>query len=101
VVRNGDALAYFLFKVAMEKVVRDAGIQMDGTACYRHVQILAYVYDIVVLGRTLPNMKAAFEVLDKAAEKMGLLIKIKIMCVVANHQRATALQKVTILEYAF
>lgn len=95
--RNGDALACFLFKVAMEKVVRDAGIQMDGTACYRPVQILAYVYDIVVVGKTLPTMKAAFEVLDKAAKKMGMLMKIKIMCVVANHQIASALQKVTIL----
>jgi hypothetical protein len=37
--------------------------------CYRPVQILAYVYDIVVVGRPLPTMKAAFEVLDKAAKK--------------------------------
>jgi len=81
--------------------MRDAGIQVDGTASYRPVEILAYVYDIVVVGRTLPTTKAAFEVLDKAAKKMGPLMKIKIMCVVANHQRAPALQKVTILEYAF
>jgi len=72
--RNGDALACFLFKAAMEKVVRDAGIQMDGTSCYRPVHILAYVYDIVVVGRTLTTMKAAFEVLDKAAKKVGLLM---------------------------
>jgi hypothetical protein len=55
-VKNGDALACFLFNVAMEKVVRDAGIQMDGTACYKPVQILAFVYDIVVVGRKLPTM---------------------------------------------
>jgi hypothetical protein len=51
-VKKDDALACFLFNVAMEKVVRDAVIQMDGTAYYKPVQILAYVYDIVVVGRT-------------------------------------------------
>jgi len=74
---------------------------MVGTTCYKPVQILAYVYNIVVVGRILPTMKASFEVLDKAAKKMGLLMKIRIMCMVANHQRAPALQKVTILECAF
>lgn len=89
-----------LFNVAMEKMVRDAGIQMAGTVCYKPVHILAYVYGIVV-SRTLPTMKTAFEVLDKAAKKMVLLMKIKIICMVANHQRVPALQKVTILEYDF
>jgi hypothetical protein len=36
-VTKGDALACFLFNVAMEKVVSDAIIQMDGTACYKPV----------------------------------------------------------------
>jgi len=99
-VRKGDALACFLCNIAMEKVVMDAGIQMVGTTCYKPVQILAYVYDIVV-GIILPTMKASFEVLDKTATKMGLLMKIRIMCMVANHQRAPALQKVTILKCAF
>jgi len=58
-VRKGDALACFLFNVAMVKVVRDGGIQMDGTECYRPVQILAYVYDIVIVGRTLPTIESS------------------------------------------
>jgi hypothetical protein len=90
-----------LFNVAVKKVVRDAGIQMAGTTCYKPVHILAYVYDVAAVGRTLPTMKTVFEVLDKACEKMVLIMKIKIMCMVANHQRAPALQKVTILEYDF
>jgi hypothetical protein len=34
------------------------------------------VYDIVVVGRTLPTKRAALEIMDKAAKNMGLLMQI-------------------------
>jgi hypothetical protein len=73
-VRKGDALACFFFNVAMEELVRDAEFHMIGAECYKPVQMVAYVGDIVVVDRTLPTMKAAFELLDKGAKKMGLTV---------------------------
>jgi hypothetical protein len=99
-VRKGDALACFLFNVAMEEVVTDTEIQMIGTVRYKPVQILAYVDAIVVVCRTLPTMKAAFELLDKAAKKMGLTVNGRKKMDSCQSSKSSCVQKVTILEYA-
>ena len=39
--RQGDSLACLLFNLALEKVVRDAGILTNGTTFYKSVQLLA------------------------------------------------------------
>jgi ABC-type transport system involved in cytochrome c biogenesis ATPase subunit len=47
-------------------------------------------------------MKEAFEVLYKAAKKMGLTVnEIRTRYMVAGRQRALALQKLSIQEYTF
>ena len=51
-VRQGDALACLLFIIALEKVIRDATVNIRGTIFYKSVQILAYADDIDITGRT-------------------------------------------------
>jgi hypothetical protein len=73
-IRQGDALACLLFNVALEKVVRDAALNIRGTIFYKSVQILAYADDIDIIGRTQSAMIEAFNSLEKAAKDMNLLI---------------------------
>jgi sorting nexin-29 len=40
-IRQGDALACLLFNIALEKVIRDAALNIRGTIFYKSVQILA------------------------------------------------------------
>jgi sorting nexin-29 len=59
-VRQGDALACLLFNIALEKVIRDAAVNMRGTTFYKSVQILAYADNIDIIGRTQSAMIEAF-----------------------------------------
>jgi sorting nexin-29 len=49
-IRQGDALACLLFNIALEKVIRDANINIRGNIFYKSVQILAYADDIDITG---------------------------------------------------
>jgi sorting nexin-29 len=71
-VRQGDALACLLFNTALEKVIRDSGINL--ITSFMSVQILSYADDIDIIGRTQKAMKEAFANLKKAARKMHLQI---------------------------
>ena len=73
-IRQGDALACLLFNVALEKVVRDAALNIRRTIFYKSVQILAYADDIDIIGRTQSAMIEAFNSLEKAARDMNLFI---------------------------
>jgi hypothetical protein len=73
-VRQGDALACLLFNIALEKVIRDAAVNIRGTIFYKSVQILAYADDIDIIGRTQSAMTEAFTSLEKAAKDMNLFI---------------------------
>jgi hypothetical protein len=86
-VRQGDSLACLLFNTALEKVVRDVGINRRGTILYKSVQILAFADDIDIIGRTQKSMREAFLNLERAAKKMNLQInqnKTKYMPVTKN-----------------
>jgi sorting nexin-29 len=82
-------LACLPFNIALEKVIRDAAINIRGTIFYKSIQILAYADDIDVIGRTESAMIEAFTSLEKAAKDMNLFInqeKIKYMTVTKkNH----------------
>lgn len=72
--RQGDALSCILFNVALEGVIRRAGIQTGGTIFNRSIQIIGYADDIDIVGR---NHKAIEEVLcnfDREAKRIGLQI---------------------------
>jgi sorting nexin-29 len=72
--RQGDALACLLFNVALQKVIRDAALNIRGTIFHKSVQILAYADDIDITGRTQSAMIEAFTGLEKAAKGMNLFI---------------------------
>ena len=67
-------MACLLFNLALEKVVRDAGIQTNGTVFYKSVQLLAYADDIDIIVRSQIAVKEAFLLLEKAARVMGLKV---------------------------
>jgi sorting nexin-29 len=67
-------LACLLFNIALEKVIRDAAINIRGTISYKSVQILAYAGDIDIIGRTQSALTEAFTSLEKAAKDMNLFI---------------------------
>ena len=73
-VRQGDALACLLFNIALEKVIRDSGIQTRGTIFFKTVQILAYADDIDLMARTTSGLSEALLNLEKSARNMGLAI---------------------------
>jgi sorting nexin-29 len=63
-----------LFNIALERVVRDAGINTTETIFYKSVQILTFADDIDIISRTQKSMKEAFLNLERAAKKMNLQI---------------------------
>jgi len=66
-----------LFNLALEKGVRNAGIQMSGTIFYKSVQLLAYADDTDIIVRSQTALKEAFLSLERAAGEMGLRINEK------------------------
>jgi hypothetical protein len=86
-VQQGAALACLMFNIALERVIRDAAVNIRGTIFYKSVQILAYAADIDIIGRTQAAMIEVFTSLDKAAKGMNLFInqeKTKYMPVTKN-----------------
>jgi sorting nexin-29 len=67
-------LACLLFNIALEKVIRDAAVNIRFTLFYKSVQTVAYADDIDITGRTQSAMTEAFTNLEKAAKDMNLLI---------------------------
>jgi sorting nexin-29 len=62
------------FNIALEKVIRDSGIQTRGTIFFKTVQILAYAGDIDLMARTIPGLSEAFLNLEKSARNVVLVI---------------------------
>jgi sorting nexin-29 len=72
--RQGDTLACLLFNIALDKMIRDLGIERRGTIYYKSVQVLAYANDLDIIGRSETDVKEAFIKLNNEAQKMGLNI---------------------------
>ena len=73
-VLQGDALACLLFILALEKAMRDAGIDSSGTVFSRLVQVLGYADDLNIIGRFLRAVTEAFLALEGPARRLGLII---------------------------
>ena len=58
-VRQGNSLSCLLFNIALEKVVRDAGIQTRGTI-YTSNLFNRYANDIDIMGKSENDVKQAF-----------------------------------------
>ena len=75
--RQSDSLACLLFNLALEKAVRNAGIQTSRTRFYKSFQLLAYADDIDIIARFQTALREAFLSLERAAAEMGLRINKK------------------------
>jgi hypothetical protein len=97
---QGDALAYLLFNIALEKIVGDADIQTNGTIFYKSVQLLPYAYDMDIIARSQPSLKEAVLTLEGAA-RIGVRMnqeKTKYMITSRNPKLS---ENITIGKYTF
>ena len=62
-----------LFKMVLEKVVRDSGVEL-GTLITKACQIIGFADDIDIAGRNLESVISSFIRLEDAAKKAGLVI---------------------------
>ena len=73
--RQGDALSTILFNLVLEAAV--SKIDLRGTISTRTKQLCAYADDVVIIARTQKALKEIFIILQKEAEKLGLIINTK------------------------
>lgn len=101
--RQGDSLSCLLFNLALEKVIRDAGIQTRGTIFYRSQQLLAYADDIDIIGRTKNDIQKTFIAIKNSGEKMGLIInEEKTKYMIANPRCDTdSVSHISIMNFKF
>jgi sorting nexin-29 len=67
------SLACLLFNIALEKIIRDAGIQTRGTIFYKSLQLSAYADDDII-GRSEHDRQKTFAALKTAVDAIGLSI---------------------------
>ena len=74
--RQGDGLSCLLFNIALEGVIRGAGLNNDirGTIFYRSLQFLGFADDIDIIGRTTAKVREAYTRLKREAARIGLRI---------------------------
>ncbi|XP_066900986.1 uncharacterized protein [Halyomorpha halys] len=70
--RQEYALACILFDLALEKAIRESGIQVSRTIFSRTIQLLAYADDIDIAGRSFQAVPDGFMKLAEAARKKRL-----------------------------
>ncbi|XP_054085666.1 LINE-1 retrotransposable element ORF2 protein isoform X1 [Zeugodacus cucurbitae] len=70
--RQGDSLSCDFFNLMLEKIIRAAELNREGTIFYKSVQLLAYADDIDIIGSNNRAVCSAFSRMDKEAKRMGL-----------------------------
>jgi hypothetical protein len=58
--REGDAIALLLFNVVLEIAIRRYEVETRGTIFDGCSQIMAYVDDVVIMGRRLQDVEEVF-----------------------------------------
>jgi hypothetical protein len=95
-------LACLPFNITLEYAIRKSGMQTRGTIFYKPVQLTAYAYDIVVIGRSLALMKEAFHLLEEASKEVGLVSEGKTKYLVAAiTQNCSTLHTIEVGRYNF
>lgn len=107
--KQGDALSPMLFNLALEKTIREMQKESTGiTIGERKIQVLGFVDDVNILGKSLNDTIRAAQVLEQAAGKIGLKInreKTKIMKLLENEENtgdddeAVVFEKVNEFQY--
>jgi hypothetical protein len=69
--KQGDVISTILFNIVLEYVINGLPITPKGTIFNRMTQCIAYVDDIVILGRGVNYLKEVFEELTKGREKLA------------------------------
>jgi hypothetical protein len=75
--RQGDALSTTLFNIALEGIVRRAGINRSGTIFTKLTQLLGFADDIDIVGRNIRSVKDAYVKLEREANKIGLYVNVE------------------------
>jgi len=70
--RQGDSLSTLLFNLCMGKIIRNFRINPSGTIYNRTRQCLAYVDDVVILGRSEGYIKETLEEMVAITQQIGL-----------------------------
>ena len=65
---QGDLLSCDLFNFLLENVLRKAGVHRNGTIFYKSLQLLVYVEDVEIVGRTMRH----FRVCENRSSVKGL-----------------------------
>lgn len=74
--RQGDPLATLLFNIALEKAVRDSGVDTSNSIYRKSSMLLAYADDIDVVGRNAKQVKNTFAALQVGAAEVGLSVNV-------------------------
>lgn len=101
--RQGDQISCDLFNIALEKTIRQAGVDTRGTIYHKSTQLLGYADDLDIIGRTQRNVCEAFSAIEESAKLLGLKVnetKTKYMVATTNDApRHRVGQNVTVGEY--
>lgn len=104
-IRQGDSLACFLFNLALEKAIRQLGVNSRGTILYKSTHLLVYADDIDIIARSVVDLKENFINIEKAAREIGLEIneeKTKVFISITSEKTARRIgQNLTIGDYNF
>ncbi|XP_062715888.1 uncharacterized protein LOC134291753 [Aedes albopictus] len=74
--RQGDGLSCLLFNIALEGVIRRAGINTSGTIFTKSVQLLGFADDIDIIARKFETMAETYIRLKREARRIGLVINV-------------------------
>ena len=88
--KQGDALSPLLFYFALEYAIKRVQVNQDGLILNGTHQILAYAYDVNILGGSVHTVKENVEALVVATKENGLEVnadKMKYM-VMSRHRNA-------------
>lgn len=102
--KQGDAISPILFNIALEKVVRTAGISVELFGRDGPRLLLAFADDIDVAGNSVLTVKDLFTRVETQANQVGLSInedKTKYMHTSRTGRRDRVGQNVTMGEYNF
>jgi hypothetical protein len=72
--RQGDGVSTMLFNIALEGVIRRAGVEKEGSIFTKSIQLLGFADDIDIIGRSVRAVKDAFIKLEKEASRIGLRV---------------------------
>ncbi|XP_073972976.1 uncharacterized protein [Rhodnius prolixus] len=100
--RQGDALACLLFNLALEKAVRDSGIQASGTLLNKTAQLLAFADGIDIIAKSMNAVIEAFLALEMEARRLGLVVnEAKTKYVPTGYSSTVQEQQLKIAHYKF